>query len=117
MSPRRVFAGHHRDDAGQSLGLLSIDFFNSSVGFRTEQSLAVYHVGQDEIVPVNRPTRNLLVNIDSSYRLADDRKFRHFVLYLIKNGSIRSNSSMCFRQKIFRLVSLSVLPPRPGPLE
>src|SRR5262249_9942224 len=117
MSPRRVFAGHHRDDAGQSLGLLSIDFFNSSVGFRTEQSLAVYHIGQDEIVSVNRATRNLIVNIDSSYGLADDCKFRHLVLYLIKSDSIRSNSSMCLRQKIFRPVSLSVLPSRPGPLE
>lgn len=52
-------------------------FFYFGVGFGTEESLAVEHVGQHEIVAVNNLPRDFFIGIDPGNRFSDDCEIRH----------------------------------------
>src|SRR6476620_9535902 len=91
MGPGGVFACHYRNHAGELLGLLRMDLFYFGVGFGTEESLAVEHVGQHEIVAVNNLPRDFFIGIDPGNRFSDDCEIRH--LPSPKGSSSRSSSS------------------------
>ena len=98
VGPGRVFACHYRNHAGELLGLLRMDLFYFGVGFGTEESLAVEHVGQHEIVAVNNLPRDFFVGIDPGNRFSDDCEIRH--LPSPERSSSRSSSSK--RSNLFR---------------
>ncbi len=91
VRPGRIFARHNSHNAGQLLGLLRADLFYLRVSLGAEESFAVEHVGQHEIIAINNLPGNFFAGIDSANRFSDDCKFGHFQLLGGSNRSTRSN--------------------------
>ena len=91
VCPRHVFSGHDSNDAGKLFSFVGVNPFDLGMRLGAEQSFAVEHVGQHEIIAINRLAGDFLFSINALNRFTHDCQFRH--CSTPKICSTRSNGS------------------------